>query len=226
MKRLLVFMLLLCCWQQAEGMEFKWGMRFGATVSMLAGSDWELYKDALEAALEADMPGLSVSHRDYWGWGFTAGLALELSLGRFLALQPELLDTTYHGGVKLQNDDWSSDWAKIGTIYRLAELPVLLKLRFSKKLAVFAGPLVMYRFLPPKLIVIAPDYRDSEPLTDDSGYGTLAYGVVGGIEYHSTDEVVLEARYNYNLTSFDNYGYPFRDDTVFHGVILSVGFLF
>jgi opacity protein-like surface antigen len=216
----------LCCWQQAQALELKWGMRFGATVSMLAGQDWELYKDALEVAFETEMPGLSVSHSDYWGWGFSAGLALELSLFRFLALQPELLYTTYHGGVKLQNDDWSSDWAKVGTIYRLVELPVLVKLRFSDKLAVFAGPLLMYRLLPPKVILIAPDYRDSEPIDDDSGYKTLAYGIVGGFEYRSTDEVFLEIRYNYNLTSFDNYGYPYQDDTVFRGVMASVGFLF
>lgn len=201
-------------------------MRFGITVSMLAGDEWEVTKDDMELLFEGSVPGLSVSVSDYWGWGFTAGLLFELSLFRFLALQPELSYTTYQGGMKLQNEDWSSDWVKLGTIYRLAEASVLLKLRLSERLALFSGPLLMYRFLPPKSILIGPDDRDSNPISDDSMYRELAYGVVGGIEFRTEEEVFVEIRYNYNLTSFDDYGFPWKDDTVFHGVVASVGFLF
>jgi opacity protein-like surface antigen len=74
--------------------------------------------------------------------------------------------------------------------------------------------------------VIIPDDRASEPISDDSNYEKLAYGVIGGIEFRSSGETFVELRYNYNLTSFDNYGYPYRDDTIFHGIVMSVGFLF
>ena len=111
-----------------------------------------------------------------------------------------------HGGVKLQNDNLSSDWVKLGTIYRVAEVPLLLKIRLSRKLAVFSGPLVMFRFLAPKDIIISPGDRESDPTVDDSFYTRFAYGVVGGIEYRVEDEIVLDFRYNYNLTSFDDFG--------------------
>jgi opacity protein-like surface antigen len=226
MKKLLFCLALVCCLQPAFAQELRWGMRFGATFSMLAGEDWELVKDEMEYLVETELPGLSVTHSDYWGLGFSAGLLFEISLFRFLAIQPEILYTTYHGGMKVQNDAWSSDWAKFGWIYRLAEVPLLLKLRLSKKVAVFGGPLLMYRFLPPKAIVITADDRDSEPIRDDSFYKELAYGVVGGVELRTSNETFVEVRYNYNLTSLDNYGYPFQDDTVFHGIVASVGFLF
>jgi hypothetical protein len=49
---------------------------------------------------------------------------------------------------------------------------------------------------------------------------------VGGIELRAKNGVFFELRYNYNLTSFDNYGYPYLDDTIFRGVIVSVGYYF
>jgi opacity protein-like surface antigen len=225
MKKLLLCLILLWGWQQAYALETHVGLRFGVTVSKLAGNDWEIVKDVWEADLES-MTGYPVSHSDYWGWGFSAGVLIELSLFRFLALQPEVLYTTYHGGMKLQNDFYSSDWAKLGTIYRVAEACLLLKIRPAKRVAIFAGPLVMYRFLPPKAIIIVPGDRESEPISDDSVFKELAYGVVGGVEFKLDKETFLEVRYNYNLTSFDNFGYPWDDDTVFHGIIASVGFLF
>jgi opacity protein-like surface antigen len=128
--------------------------------------------------------------------------------------------------VKLQNDTWSADWVKLGTIYRLAEVPLLVKLRLSDKLAVMSGPMLMYRFIPPKAILIGPSDRESDPIVDDSFYKELAFAVIGGIEFRLSEEVVVDIRYNYNLTSFDDYGSPWENDTVFRGIIAGMGLLF
>ncbi len=221
---MLCLILALCC-LQAFAFETHGGLRVGATVSKLAGEDWEDSKDWWEQEMEI-AAGVPISHSDYWGMGFSIGLFYEVSLFRFLAIQPELFYTTYHGGMKLQNDTWSSDWVKLGTIYRLAEASAVLKLRFSEQWAVFSGPLFMYRFIAPKEIIISPDDRDSDPVTNDSVFKRYAFAVVGGIEFRTSDEVLLDIRYNYNLDSLDDYGGSWEDDTVFHGVIASVGFLF
>jgi hypothetical protein len=226
MKKLLFCLLLLGLCVEGFALEAHVGVRVGATLSQLAGEDWDVNKDEWEWLLESSDPGLYVSHSDYWGLGFTAGFLVEVSLFRFLALQPEVLYTTYHGGVKLQNDDWSSDWMKIGTIYRLAEACLLVKFRLGQRLAVFSGPLLMYRFLPPKVYVGIQGDSESEPMTDDSFYKDLAYGIVGGVELRAKNGAFIEVRYNYNLTSLDNYGYPYLDDTIFRGVIASVGLYF
>jgi hypothetical protein len=225
MKKLLLCLLLFCCCLQVFSFGASRGFRFGTTVSRLVGNDWEFTKDFWEQELEISL-SVPVSNGDYFGWGWSVGVFYELSLFRFLAIQPELFYTTYHGGVKLQNDTLSHDWVKLGTIYRVAEAPLIVKIRLSQKLAVFSGPLVMFRFLPPKDIIISSDDRDSDPVLDDSVFSRWAYGVVGGIEYRIDDEVLIDIRYNYNLTSFDDFGSSWENDTIFQSAIATVGFIF
>jgi hypothetical protein len=225
MKKLLLCLVFCCCCLQVFSFGVSRGFRFGATFSRLAGEDWEFIKDFKEQELEI-LAGVPVSNGDYIGWGWSVGVFFEVSLFRFLAIQPELFYTTYHGGVKLQNDTLSYDWVKLGTIYRLAEVPLIVKIRLTDKFAVFSGPLVMFRFLAPKDIFISPDDRESDPVLDDSFFSRLAYGVVGGIEFRVDDEIIMDIRYNYNLTSFDDFGTSWENDTIFQSVIAGIGFIF
>ena len=224
-KRFIPVLIVLCCCLQAGALEARGGFRLGTTVTMLAGEDWAFTKQDWELYLETEA-GVPVTASDYRGWGVTIGVLLELSLVHFVALQPELCYTTYHGGMRLQNDLWSGDWIKLGTVYRLAEAPILLKLRLSEKLSLLAGPSLMVRFIEPKAVLITPDDREDEPIADDSGYKRIACAVVGGIVYRGGGGIFLDLRYHFTLTSFDDFDAPWENDTLFHGVIASVGYLF
>ena len=86
----------------------------------------------------------------------------------------------------------------------------------------------MFRFLAPKETYHLRPTTATRSVVDLRGklYETRLWGGRGDRVQEQRREVFLDVRYNYNLTSLDDFGASFENDTIFHGVIASVGFLF
>jgi hypothetical protein len=134
--------------------------------------------------------------------------------------------------------DLYSDVFKYTWEYRVVEVPVLLKARFPLRLlgtsgrgkaeaSLYAGPAAMYLLDPPPKLEVNYNYGgDVEGDFGTAGdYRRLAWAAVGGLDFrHYSGRLMigLDARFNWNFTSFDDYGAPFKDDTRVPGGRVSV----
>ncbi len=203
----------------------------------MIGDDFEDIKIE-EADFWSTSLGATATVETRWGAALSAAVFATMGLNRLIAIQPELwyaqtrsgMETTVAGYTGGLNYRW---------VYRTLELTVPVKMRFrlrglgdfgrgSTEMSLYAGPTVAYLLDPPPELEISPDGGDSETIDwgTEMDFQCYAFGAVGGADvrrtYPSGFFLGLDARFAWNLTSFDNFPGPYANDTRMPYVRLAV----
>lgn len=142
--------------------------------------------------------------------GFHAGIFSRITLG-FLYIQPEALFTQSGGEIQL-NDGVLNDIRKIE--FNKLDFPVMLGTRFLKVLRVQAGPTLSI-LLDAKVAGLEQEIK--------SGYKDATIGYQAGVGLDLWN-LVLDLKYEGNLSTFGNELFGFATDQTINQWILSVGF--
>lgn len=142
--------------------------------------------------------------------GFHAGIFSRITLG-FLYIQPEALFTQSGGEIQL-NDGVLNDIREIE--FNKLDFPVMLGTRFLKVLRVQAGP-TLSLLLDAKVAGLEQEIK--------SGYKDATIGYQAGVGLDLWN-LVLDLKYEGNLSTFGDELFGFATDQTNNQWILSVGF--
>jgi len=142
--------------------------------------------------------------------GFHAGIFSRITLG-FLYIQPEALFTQSGGEIQL-DDGVLNDIRKIE--FNKLDFPVMLGTRFLKVLRVQAGP-TLSLLLDAKVAGLEEEIK--------SGYKDATIGYQAGVGLDLWN-LVLDLKYEGNLSTFGDELFGFATDQTNNQWILSVGF--
>ena len=207
------------------------GLQGGATVSGMMGQDFEDTKESWVAYFAG--LGLPVTVDTKWDLGLAAGAFVTVDLLDRLSVQPELWYATIRSGMTITNDLYAGDKADLVWTYRTLEFSVPLKVGFPlrglgtfghgrSQLDLYAGPCVLYLLDPPPQLDIDGTEGDWGAEAD---FKRFAFGAVCGVDFRRYAGQVLmglDIRLNWHLTSFDDFGSPFADDTRMPGIRASL----
>jgi hypothetical protein len=202
------------------------GVAGGLALSAMVGDGFEDIKRAETEFWLSKGYGNTVS--DNAGFGPAFGLVVTLDLVSGLALQPELWYAVMRAGMKTEFD-YFSDKFEYAWVYRVIEVPLLLKVRFPLPSpraygryrwegALLFGPAVACLIDPPPTLEINYNYGgdDSTDWGTTGDFAQLAVSVVGGVEariYYAKLYFGADLRVGWMLTSFDDFSGGFANDT-------------
>ena len=235
MKKLLFFVVALFMVNSVFSQGAKFGVKAGVNLATL--SDLKVSYSSVN---------INVFEKDGMALGYHGGVFANLSLGKFIGFQPELLFSMQGGKYKLSgmftdiedmmdfDDDDDFDFSKAKLSFQLGyvSVPLLLEIKPVENLGILVGPQIGYSLTRSSTIeadgeketISGKDFDD-----EFSDFKKIDVGVTFGIQYTIGDRLQISARYNLGLT--DNYKLTSDDGATMKGlrngvIQASIGFIF